>query len=127
MRVVMIGTGVDASLRISNAVVQPAFLTVCRGGHELWFGVRAPQPHALTVGHKEAAVLLHGESIDIEAVMHKLMATLVPQESVKLFPVYVGPIQNLLFEVPQRAFAAQIAIISHNFDWALDTRSVLLP
>jgi hypothetical protein len=74
-----------------------------------------------------ATGLLHGESVNLEAVVDEFMPALIPQISIKLLSVYVGPVQDLLLVVPKRAFAAQVSVIRDNLDWRLLPRSLFFP
>ena len=63
----------------------------------------------------------------VKAVVNKLMPALFPQKPVKLFPVYIGPVEDLLLVVPQRTFTTQISIVGHNLDRPLCPKTVFLP
>jgi hypothetical protein len=64
-------------------------------------------------------VLLHASAVDLKAVMDELVTVFLPQETIKLLPVYIRPVQDLVPVIPQRAFTAKIAIVGDNFDWYL--------
>src|SRR5436309_13538051 len=53
------------------------------------------------------------------------MPALVPQVSIRLFAVYIRPVENLLFIVPEWTFAAQVSVVRDNLDGGLFPRTLL--
>jgi hypothetical protein len=70
----------------------------------------------LAIGHNVATALLHAEPIDLKAFVDELMPALVPEKSVKLLTIYIGPVKDLLFSVPEGTFPAQVPIVRYHPD-----------